>query len=254
MESGGSGFATVEFLWVEYSEKAAREIVRGRVIGAAGQSYEMTRDFQPDDPRLASSLNNLAIVHRIHGDLQKAERLYGRAREVWKTSSRWVEEMCLGQRARSSLFHLRLEQKHREHYDRVAREKHRRVLSAGYAATLNNLAELSHTIGRVEDAEKLYRHALGERIHSVGEKESGAVAIRDNLAALSGMSGSRTAPMVTTFQEAGNVDVFNSRAAERGWVLDHPPEFTDEGRLMAAVLFTGLINHLRLCEANVPGP
>ena len=39
---------------------------------------------------------------------------------------------------------------------------------------------------------------------------------------------------------------FSEIAGPKGWIVDDPPEFTDEGRLMAAVLLAQIVDHTRV--------
>jgi tetratricopeptide (TPR) repeat protein len=165
-----------EFLWVQITEEAVEEFDSGRFSAAAEKwqnAYSIAQNFGDRDPRMASSLNNLAIAFRINKDFVKASRYYRSALENWKSASHWVDRMQLEQRARSSLFHLRMERKHRKKYDNIARRKYHELLPAGHAGTLNNLAELFHSSDRLQNAEGLYHQALRKRMGSMGEQESG---------------------------------------------------------------------------------
>jgi tetratricopeptide (TPR) repeat protein len=242
-----------EFLWIQLCEAASFELARNRYAGAATQwekAHGIAQDFGDPDPRVASSLSNLAIAHRIKGNFEEAERLYRFAIEGWKASSRWVERMSLSQRARSSLFHFRLEQKHRKQYDQIARRKYQKLLPAGQAGTLNNLGELFQTLNRLQDAEQLYNQALQDRMTSMGKDEWGVETIRRNIAALSDMVTPQADHTVSSSRESRGDESFNSQALQQGWIVDDPPEFTDEGRLMAAILLTGVLDHSRLCMTD----
>ena len=71
------------------------------------------------DPRHATSLVNLALL----SDERLAACLLEQALAAWDAAVAWVDGMTLPPRARSSLFHLRLEAKHRGAY--AERERHR---------------------------------------------------------------------------------------------------------------------------------
>ena len=71
-----------EFLWVRFTETATSEFNRDQFSAAAENwrnAHRMTRDFDDRDPRLAGSLNNLALAFRIQHDFGEAERIYRRA-------------------------------------------------------------------------------------------------------------------------------------------------------------------------------
>ena len=71
------------------------------------------------DPRHAASLITLALLTRF----AEADDLLRDALAAWDASLAWIDAMALAPRARSSLFHLRLEAKHPGSY--AARERSR---------------------------------------------------------------------------------------------------------------------------------
>lgn len=238
-----------EYLWLQITESASSEFDDGRNSTAAKKwqnAYRIAQSFDDSDPRLACSLNNVGIASRINHEFDVAERIYRSTLEKWKSTAHWIETMQLKQRARSSLFHLRMERKHREKYNDIARRKYRKLPSAGQAGTLNNLAELLHSTNRFKEAEHFYHQALQKRIDSLGEPEYGVSIISTNLASLSGnpdKSSERTAIVTHKSKETAG---FISRAIQQGWIVDKPFEFENEGRLMAAIFLTHLIDHNRL--------
>ncbi len=248
------GCTDPEFLWVQITESAASEFGSGRFSAAAQKwkkAHGVAQDFDDRDPRLASSLSNLAVAFRINQDFEEAETLYRKALENWGSALLWVDRMQLEPRARSSLFHLRMERKHRKKYDDIARRKYHDLLPAGQAGTLNNLAELFHSTGRFRDAEQLYNQALQERTGSMSEQEPGVIIIHGNLARISNTVGKQPDQNVSRHPKASESAAFISQAEQNRWIVDKPAEFTDEGRFMAAILLTHLIDHTRLSTANV---
>jgi hypothetical protein len=74
-------------------------------------------------------------------------------------------------------------------------------------------------------------------------QECGVAIINTNLASL---SDTLNKPPGTTFRVAHKSKEtagFISKAAQQGWIVDKPSEFTDEGRLMAAIFLTHLVDH-----------
>jgi tetratricopeptide (TPR) repeat protein len=241
--------ANPEFLWVRITETATSEFDGGRFNAAAENwrhAHRIARDFDDRDPRLAGSLNNLATTFRINHDFVEAERIYRSALENWKSAAHWIDGMQLRQRARSSLFHLRLERKHRKKYDNIARRKYQKLLSAGQAATLNNLAELFHSTNRYKEAEQFYHQAHRKRLGSMDEQEYGVAIIRNNLNSLSDALNKSPRTTFGVAHKSKETAGFISRAEQQGWIVDKPSEFTDEGRLMAAIFLTHLVEHTRL--------
>ncbi len=241
--------ANPEFLWVHIAETATSEFDSGRFSAAAENwrnAHRIARDFNDRDPRLAGSLNNLALAFRIKHDFDEAERIYRSALQNWESAAHWIDRMQLRQRARSSLFHLRLERKHRKKYDNIARRKYQKLLGAGQAGTLNNLAELCHSTDRFKEAEQFYHQAHRKRVGSMEEQEYGVAIIKNNLAVLSDTLNKAPRTTFRVAHKSKDTAGFISRAEQQGWIVDKPSEFTDEGRLMAAIFLTHLADHTRL--------
>jgi tetratricopeptide (TPR) repeat protein len=246
--------ANPEFLWVHITETATSEFDDGRFSIAAEKwqnAYRIAQGFDNCDPRLAGSLNNLAIAFRIKKDFEQAARCYRSALENWESAAHWIDGMQLGQRARSSLFHLRLESKHRKKYDNMARRKYQKLLSAGQAGTLNNLAEVFHSTNQRQDAKQHYAQALQHRISSMGDQDRGVTVIRKNIACLSDAAAPQSEKTDNSARQSNAPASFLSQAEHHRWVVDRPAEFSDEGRLMAAILLTHLLDHRRMCNANL---
>jgi len=235
-----------EFKWVKKTEEAALYFKSGHFIAAADKwetAQGFTHGFDPEDPRRAGSLNNLGIAFRIRQNFKEAEDLYQCALEGWQYALYWVKTMHLAPRARSSLFHLRMERKHQKKYDDMARRKYENLIHRGRAGTLNNLAELSHSTDRIADARRLYQEALRECSNLLTEKRDFATIIQRNLFSLSKKKVNQHEPMVSSNGHLKESMFFIAMAEQKGWVVDKPPEFTDEGRLMAAILLMQSVDH-----------
>jgi tetratricopeptide (TPR) repeat protein len=102
--------------------------------------------LRPNDPELATRLNNLAELLRATNRLPEAEPLYRRAIAIWETS--------LG-------------------------PNHPQV-----ALGVNNLAALLHSTNRLGEAEPLYRRALAIRENSYGPDHPDVAQSLNNLASL----------------------------------------------------------------------
>lgn len=72
--------------------------------------------FRRSDPRYATSLANAGMAARLSGREAKAARLYARSRWLWQWVPEQVATVEPSRRARSSLFHLRMEARHAEAY------------------------------------------------------------------------------------------------------------------------------------------
>ena len=109
-------------------------------------AIEEAEKFGPTDPRLALSLNNLAMVYCAQSEYAKAEPLYKR--------SLAIDEKALG-----------------PDHPSVARD-------------LNNLAELYRTQGDYAKAEPLYKRSLAIREKALGPDHLDVATSLENYAAL----------------------------------------------------------------------
>lgn len=79
--------------------------------------------FGRGDPRHATSVANLGLAARLAGREALARRRYARALGLWGAAPDWIERMKIARRARSSLFHLRMEAKHWPSYEANMRRR-----------------------------------------------------------------------------------------------------------------------------------
>lgn len=239
-----------EISWVHLTEQGAAQLAEGNAHAAREswqQAHAIAAEFAGYDPRLAASINNVGVGHRMIGDFAQAERSYQLALHTWDAAGEWVEHMQISAHAGSSLFHMRMENRHREQYRRNAVAGFQRELGAGQAASLNNLAELLHAAERPDDARKLYTEALEQRGTALQGNDPGAQAIARNIALLSPAPAESDAIRSPIF--AGSRP-FSEQAEQNRWIVDLPPMFTDEGRLMAALLCTYVLDHAAAAKAG----
>ena len=116
-----AGWSEADIQWEGLMADAVSALGSGdleRAKSLAGQCVRVARDrFDPGDPRLGASLVNYAVLLRETGGPEGVEALLDEARSVWSSCNPWVENMTAPRSARSSLFHMRMEQKHREMYE-----------------------------------------------------------------------------------------------------------------------------------------
>jgi hypothetical protein len=94
-------------------------------LAHSGACLLRAREFlAADDPRLATSLANHAARLARHGDAV-ASGLWREARDAWPRCKSWIAAMSAPRVARSSLFHMRMEQRHRDTYEERWRLKWR---------------------------------------------------------------------------------------------------------------------------------
>ncbi len=116
----GAGCTTQETRWetlMNDAAKAYRQEDYAKAERLLLAALEEAEKFGEQDPRFATSLNNLAVLYDDRGKYDQAEPLYQRALAIW--------EKTLGP----------------EHLD--------------FATALENYAELLHKIGRDDEAEEI---------------------------------------------------------------------------------------------------
>ncbi len=134
-----AGWSDAELTWEHVQVAAAEALAAGAADEAASlweTALALAREtFAENDPRLATSLANHAAGRRLAGDDEGAAAFFDQALAVWDRSGPWVEALKPERRARSSLFHLRMERKHPGGYDRHSRERYGKLQKEGRART-----------------------------------------------------------------------------------------------------------------------
>ena len=229
---GGDAESGAEQCW----EARVRDGLAAFQAGRVGEAYAawrsaaaIARAFAADDPRRAASRTHLALCHAASGSPAKARRAFRRALRAWEAAEAWVARMNVGQRARSSGFHLRLEQKHRPSYDALARAECAKLLGAGRAAALAGAAHLAR------DPAAALEEAQGKRATGLSWRAADQAAIWRALAAHG--------------QEAGD-DVAALDALKRAEAIERDPVHYGPERL-AAVADGSAPSDLRCLEAAV---
>ena len=85
--------------------------------------------FDGGDPRLAVSLANVSLLAKHAGRKSLAYRRMERALSIWSIVPAWIEKMHIARRARTSLYHLRLELAHWPTYEENLRRRMRNFAS-----------------------------------------------------------------------------------------------------------------------------
>ena len=106
-------------IWWEHWQEAANAAL------AAGRTREAIRGFRragwlgrlllpSGDPRRATSEANLGLAARLAGHEARARARYARAAALWQDVAARIPALEVRPRSRSSLFHLRMEARHRD--------------------------------------------------------------------------------------------------------------------------------------------
>ena len=122
-----SGWHRSDIVWERWQEEANRQFKLGRPLWAAmrfiAADFVARLRFESHDPRRVASVANLGFAFRLIGLRRLARRYYRIAVSEWEGVPDTLNDIEIKPRARSSLFHLRLEAVHRETFreNRVAR-------------------------------------------------------------------------------------------------------------------------------------
>ena len=123
-----AGWARDDLDWEEEAAAHCAALARGSEAEAVAHSggclLRARESFAADDPRLATSLANHAAGLARRGDAA-AGSLWREATEAWPRCKSWIAGMSAPRVARSSLFHMRMEQRHRDTYEERWRLKWR---------------------------------------------------------------------------------------------------------------------------------
>ncbi len=155
-----AGWTETDLSWERLQEAAAAHAKQGQLEAAAplwAKALFLARsEFSKHDPRLATSLANHAYALRSRGENNSAEILFREALVVWDSTASWIWGLRIEHGARSSLFHLRMETRHRKTYEATARKRLHRFADEGRTA----IATLAGGESGVRD---LYRRWNGEK-------------------------------------------------------------------------------------------
>ena len=115
-----AGWSEADLAWeaaAELTAEAACQKDAARAKDQASIALKIARaDFEDIDPRLGTSLANYGMCLSLAGDDQGVASLFLKARDAWRRSDPWIARMDAPRVARSSMFHLRMEARHRDTY------------------------------------------------------------------------------------------------------------------------------------------
>ena len=161
-----AGWHRAEIEWERTEEEALIAWAAGeRTVAAAlwRRGWVVARRrFAADDPRRPTALANAGLADLVDGRRHRAGRRLGGARRLWAAVPGWIARAEVQPRARSSLFHLRMETRHRETFAANARDQLvRHALEA--AGRLDRLAAGALPEPRPERWRRDRPHAFDDR-------------------------------------------------------------------------------------------
>lgn len=122
-----SGWSRADLQWERLLEVAIRRYIAGDTLKSSllfWRAYILAKlRFNQHDLRLATSAANLAQIAIHYGRRPLAGRLQAQALKIWESAPQEIASMKIAPRARSSLFHLRMEAKHRDVFEENMRRR-----------------------------------------------------------------------------------------------------------------------------------
>jgi hypothetical protein len=145
-----AGWSEDDLAWEFAAESTAEAISQNDVVRAkqeAGRALQIARaSFEPIDPRLGTSLTNFGLCLNLSEDDKDSASLFAKGLASWKSAGPWIARLDAPRVARSSLFHLRMEARHRDTY-RARWQQRWNELAADATARLDALTS-SGSAGR----------------------------------------------------------------------------------------------------------
>lgn len=120
-ELAGAGWSEADMHWENTAEAGLQCLAEGDRETARTEFAHAVRiataNFVDPDPRLGNSLANHGAALVEFGDAHLSGRTVSDALRIWQSCDAWVARMTAPRVARSSLFHLRMELRHRATYE-----------------------------------------------------------------------------------------------------------------------------------------
>jgi len=124
-----AGWRRLDLHWERLTEAGNKAYLVDDISGAARAwrraGWISRLGFAASDPRQVPTLVNLALIDRHHGREGRARKRIRNAAVRWGGVDRFIDNMTIARRARSSLFHLRMEALHWDTYTDNARKRFR---------------------------------------------------------------------------------------------------------------------------------
>ncbi len=234
--------AGVQWEWETLSVAAIEACSLGDLMAAVHlwqRSSDVSSEFSDGDPRCAATANNVGIAHLIRDDLDRAHSAMQDSLISWEASRSWIDRMAVPVAARSSLFHLRMEQRHRAGYETFKRHTVSRLLDGAQAITLFNVALVSFMRDEDDAADTLLAQSIDMRRTSSGPSDP---ALATMLALQAGRHDAcgRLADAEACSAEARRIAQSPARDGLALWRAERPRHISDMRTALAAGYLTAI--------------
>ena len=196
----------------------------------------LTREFPAADPRRAASISNEAMAWALEDALDRAEETFRVAADAWNDARGWIETMQVRGTARSSLFHHRLEVRHRDSFGAHIRARYGRWIDGGLAATLFNHGVVLVSLDRDEEGRTQIARAIELREQASGGADPALAFMLRTLAGLCPLEADADGYL----DRAGAAMSDPSPDDLERWKNGRPPQLDDVRRLLSAICLTAI--------------
>lgn len=243
-----------DFLWEAFAIEGSAALERGDEAAAEAcwrTAAALTLGFHGADPRRAATLTAEGALAALKGDARAAQASCRRALEQWRRAPEWIAGMAIELKARSSLFHFRIESRHRDELVSLARAQNEHLAAAGRAAAEATLAGLLAAEGSPAEALGLYREAIAARAKGLSHREEAVGWLNEDLAPLLAACGQ---PAEAEAARARACAILRDPvpAGPRRFAAGIWPKMTDIRRLTAAVELAPLLRRAQCAGGAEP--
>lgn len=201
------------------------------------RARELSMTLPAKDPRRAASTSNVGLALFIDGRMPESRAALEEAINLWDNGLAWIDNMEISFGARSSLFHLRMEQLHAASYATVRRASNRNLLKGSIALTKFNLALVQYHLDHDENADGLLKESIELRSTSFGTNDAQFANMLAVFAARLDALG-RLDDADETSNRARHILARPPKTLHELWIAERPPKGCDQRRLLAAAYLT----------------
>jgi hypothetical protein len=229
------------FIWETMCREALEAYSTGEIHTAIGlwqESLDFSNQFQKNDPRLCTNLNNAGILNFLNKSYQDSEKSFRLALEEWQKARIWTSTMEVSSTARSSLYHHRLEVRHQDQFTDHSRTRYCNWIDGSEAITAYNLAIVLICTNRKDQGVNFLTKALKLREQAFGDSNPELAVI---LQAIARFSDDEI--LSANYQERSKTARNNpTRSALERWDSDQPQSMNDTRRLLGSICLTAMLS------------
>lgn len=151
-----AGWSEADLAWETTAERTAEAVAsedHTKAKGSAGEALQLARaNFASNDPRLGTSLANYGMCLSLSGRSEDSMFLFREGLDVWRQAPGWIAHMEAPRMARSSLFHMRMEARHRSTYRARWQDRWREIAAEATARSEALIASPDVRVATAADA------------------------------------------------------------------------------------------------------